>query len=141
MEPYRGYGRGMYGRGMNQCDTTRRSSSGFSNTCNPKKMPDDCGCKKMSDDCGCKKMSDDCGCKKISDDCGCKKMSDDYSRRMMPEDCGCKDDNRHMRNMPLAMGFVQMQEWERLYNPDDALRNGTAFPCLDLIFCGARGKM
>lgn len=41
---------------------------------------------------------------------------------------------------PLAMAYVHMQEWGALYNPDDALTNGTAFPDLNLIFCGVRGK-
>ena len=42
--------------------------------------------------------------------------------------------------VPLAMAFVHMQEWRTLYSPDDALCNGTAFPELNLIFCGVRGK-
>lgn len=46
-----------------------------------------------------------------------------------------------MPKASLAMAYVQMQEWEDLYNPDDALCNGTAFPGLNLIFCGVRGKM
>ncbi|MGN0436624.1 MAG: spore coat associated protein CotJA [Wujia sp.] len=122
MEPYRGYGRGMYGRGMNQCDTTRRNQTNCSNTNTPKPMPADCGCK------------DDNRNSRTN-------FPNDCSSKTMHTDCGCKDDNKHMRNMPLAMGFVQMQEWERLYNPEEALKNGTAFPCLNLIFCGARGKM
>lgn len=39
----------------------------------------------------------------------------------------------------LAMALVKMQEWCTLYNPEEALINGTAFPELNLIFCGVRG--
>lgn len=41
---------------------------------------------------------------------------------------------------PVGMAFVHMQEWSKLYDPDTALKNGTAFPDLNLIFCGVRGK-
>lgn len=53
----------------------------------------------------------------------------------------CKDDNVHMRHMSLAMGYVPMQSWGELYDPETAICQGTAFPNLNLIFCGARGKM
>ncbi len=43
------------------------------------------------------------------------------------------------KNAPLAMAFVNMQEWCDIYNPDEALKCGTAFPSLNLIFCGVRG--
>lgn len=53
----------------------------------------------------------------------------------------CRDSNVHMRNMPLGMCYVPVQEWENLYSPCNSLKQGTAFPCLDLIFCGVRGNM
>ena len=56
-------------------------------------------------------------------------------------DKNCKDVNPHMKHMPLAMGYVPMQSWGELYDPETALCQGTAFPDLNLIFCGSRGKM
>ncbi len=55
------------------------------------------------------------------------------------DDCG--DNNKHMSHMQLGMGYVPMQAWGELYDPCKALKEGTAFPCLNLIFCGSRGKM
>ena len=46
----------------------------------------------------------------------------------------------HKVHLPVGMAYVPMQEWEELYDPCEALREGTAFPCLNLIFCGVRGK-
>ena len=56
-------------------------------------------------------------------------------------DCDCKDNNHHMRHMTLGMGYVPMQEWSDLYDLETAICQGTIFPELNLIFCGARGKM
>lgn len=55
--------------------------------------------------------------------------------------CGCGDDNYNLKNLPLAMGYVPIQSWGDLYDPETALCQGTAFPELNLIFCGSRGKM
>lgn len=55
--------------------------------------------------------------------------------------CDCKDDNHHMRHMTLGMGYVPVQEWSDLYDLETALCQGTIFPELNFIFCGARGKM
>ncbi|MDE5966145.1 MAG: spore coat associated protein CotJA [Lachnospiraceae bacterium] len=41
--------------------------------------------------------------------------------------------------MPLAMSYVPWQQFEELYPPCKALSEGTAFPELNLIFCGVRG--
>lgn len=60
--------------------------------------------------------------------CGCQQES------------SCKDENRHMRHMPVGMCYVPMQEWEELYSACQGLEVGTAFPSLDLEFCGVRGK-
>lgn len=60
----------------------------------------------------------------------------------MPENnCGCKDNNPHMGHMPIAMAYVPIQKWGEMYDPENALRQGTAFPQLNLTFCGSRGKM
>ena len=116
----------------------------------------DCGCKPVMPDCGCKPMMPDCGCgnKSMMSDCGCKEMpmkSDCGCGEMpMKTDCGCAsvsrrsncdcgDNNEHMRRMPVGMGYVPMQKWEEMYDPATALCQGTAFPSLNLIFCGKRG--
>ncbi len=36
----------------------------------------------------------------------------------------------------LAMAYVPWQKWEPLYEEEKALAAGTAFPSLDLPFCG-----
>ncbi len=36
----------------------------------------------------------------------------------------------------LAMAYVPWQNWEPMYNEEQALERGTAFPSLDLPFCG-----
>lgn len=36
----------------------------------------------------------------------------------------------------LAMAYVPWQKWEQLYEDEKALSVGTAFPSLDLPFCG-----
>ncbi len=56
-------------------------------------------------------------------------------------DYACKDNNQHMGHMPIAMAYVPMQEWGDLYDHETAICQGTAFPELNLIFCGSRGKM
>lgn len=60
---------------------------------------------------------------------------------------GCADPERMMMHrdihgldgMPLAMSYVPWQQLEELYQPCKALSEGTAFPELNLIFCGVRG--
>ncbi|MBQ7707222.1 MAG: spore coat associated protein CotJA [Lachnospiraceae bacterium] len=42
--------------------------------------------------------------------------------------------------MPIAMAYVPMQQWEEMYKPSTAICEGTAFPGLNKIFCGVRGK-
>lgn len=71
----------------------------------------------------------------------CRQSPCDTGNRVQNNKCNppAKCDFSAMK-MPLAMGFVHMQEWEELYSPDDALMNGTAFPSLNLIFCGIRGR-
>lgn len=57
------------------------------------------------------------------------------------DNCDCSDNNPHMKHMPVAMAYVPMQKWADLNDPETALCQGTAFPDLNLIFCGSRGKM
>lgn len=113
MEPYKTYGRGSYGRNQNQCSMTNRQNNNWRNSNNQ----------------GCKTNA--------VDNSGCGSF--------MPvteaSNCGCKDDNHHMTHMPLGMAYVPMQQWGELYDPETAHCQGTAFPDLNLIFCGSRGKM
>ena len=144
LDSYRNYGCGR-GRNMNPRGTNGSYPySGSSRCvmpsdamCRKSAMPD-CGCgnKPMMSDCSCKEMpmKSDCGCGEmpIKTDCGCASVS----RR---SNCDCGDKNEHMRHMPVGMGYVPMQKWEEMYDPATALCQGTAFPSLNLIFCGKRG--
>lgn len=38
--------------------------------------------------------------------------------------------------LPLAMAYVPMQKWQKIYDPDVALSRGTLFEQLDLPFLG-----
>ena len=40
--------------------------------------------------------------------------------------------------LPLAMAYVPMQQWQKLYTPDVGLLRGTLFAQLDLPFLGER---
>ena len=53
----------------------------------------------------------------------------------------CKDNNPRLLGMPLASAFVPTQPWCKLYDKKEAICQGTAFPNLNLIFCGSRGRM
>jgi len=44
---------------------------------------------------------------------------------------GCEIDD-----LPLAMAYVPVQKWEKLYDPAAALEHGTLFCRLDLPFIG-----
>ncbi|MGN0391098.1 MAG: spore coat associated protein CotJA [Wujia sp.] len=71
--------------------------------------------------------------------CGRKPDCDrkpDYNRK---PDCDCDDNNKHMQKMRVGIGYVPMQKWGEMYDPSTALCQGTAFPDLNLIFCGVRG--
>ncbi len=117
--------------------------------CGNKPSMPDCGCgnKPSMPDCGCgnKPSMPDCGCgnKPSMPDCGCKEMpmESDCGCASIPRrnNCRCGDPNEHMRHMPVGMGYVPMQKWEEMYDPATALCQGTAFPSLNLIFCGKRG--
>lgn len=144
LDSYRNCGCGR-GRSMNPCGTngggypypgrcvTSRDSM-YRNT----RMPD-CGCEKqpVMPDCGCsnKQAIVDCGCKETpaKSDCGCASVPRKSCK------CDCGDRNEHMRHMPVGIGYVPMQKWEEMYDPATALCQGTAFPSLNLIFCGKRG--
>lgn len=48
--------------------------------------------------------------------------------------CGCNDSELLPTSCTLAIASVPMQKWEEPYPPEDALREGTAFPSLNLPF-------
>ena len=133
MDSYRNYGcgrgRGMNPRGANSCypcSGPGRCVMPGDTTCRKPAMPDcGCGSKPVMPDCGCKEMS-------MKSDCGCASVPH-------RNNCRCGDPNEHMRHMPVGMGYVPIQKWEEMYDPATALCQGTAFPSLNLIFCGKRG--
>lgn len=36
---------------------------------------------------------------------------------------------------PLGMSYVPWQNWEDMFDPENALERGTAFPSLEMPFC------
>ncbi|MDO4746525.1 MAG: spore coat associated protein CotJA [Bacillota bacterium] len=42
--------------------------------------------------------------------------------------------------MRIAMTYVPMQRWEKIYDFDKGLKAGTIFPCLHLPFVGGYKK-
>ena len=128
---------------MNNCNMNKRDGDC---DCNMNRRENDCGCdcnmNRRENDCGCdmNRRENDCGCdmNRRDDDCGC-----DMNRR--DDDCDCNrsrrdDDCGHKSHHSVGMAYVPMQEWCELYEPCEALTEGTAFPSLNLIFCGVRGK-
>lgn len=113
MEQYRYYGRnqGMYTKN-NNCYEQRNQNAYM--------MQNSCGC-----DSNKNQQPDSCGC--------------DYSALQKVEN-SYKEEKRY-KDKPVGMAYVPMQLWEKLYDPENALCQGTAFPSLNLIFCGVRGKM
>ncbi len=136
MEQYRFYGRnqGMPNRNMCGCESNR------------KQAPNPCGCEsgKMQayNTCGCEsgKMQtfNTCGCEsgkmQAYDTCGCESSVHEMKEHTCKEEHCC-----HIK--PIGMAYVPMQAWEKMYDKKTALVQGTAFPSLNLIFCGVRGKM
>ena len=67
-------------------------------------------------------------------------MNQNMTVNMRKKDYDCFDEFLNLNAMPLAMAYVPMQQWEDLYNQKTAICEGTAFPCLNKIFCGVRGR-
>ena len=77
-------------------------------------------------------------------------MTNNTSNRNMAQNrnsnmCSYRDDDcnsefLNLNKMPLAMAYVPMQQWNELYKPATAICEGTAFPELNKIFCGVRGR-
>lgn len=49
-------------------------------------------------------------------------------------------DSPAIRQAALAIASIPVQPWETLYDPEKALKQGTAFPCLDLPFFKTGGE-
>ena len=64
------------------------------------------------------------------------------SNRYPDYDCDRDNDGEflNLNKMPIAMAYVPMQEWGALYKAEQAICEGTAFPELNRIFCGVRGR-
>lgn len=45
-------------------------------------------------------------------------------------------DSNCINGFPLAMAYVPMQKFQKLYSPEKGLENGTLFEELNLPFCG-----
>ena len=69
--------------------------------------------------------------------CNMNQYTNYNTRRKDPD---CYDEFLNLNAMPLAMAYVPMQKWVDLYKPKTAICEGTAFPCLNKIFCGVRGR-
>lgn len=48
--------------------------------------------------------------------------------------------NLPLGDLPLAMAYVPMQKWRKIYSNDVALNRGTIFEELDLPFMGRGGE-
>ncbi len=114
MEPYKAYTRGQCGRGNGTCG---QSSRGYS-----------------QNSCGSNRNNNH---SKVNSSCH-STIDNIISERV---DSNCNDNNHHMQHMPVAMAYVPMQKWCDLYDHETAICQGTAFPELNLIFCGSRGKI
>lgn len=126
MEPYNAYERGSNSRGSNSCSmnqygTCSRNMNNYGS--NSRRM----GQNSCGENHGY--MSDK------------NRTPADCQKSMPMSPCSCKDNNSHMGHMPVGMAYVPIQQWGKLYDPGTALCEGTAFPDLNLIFCGSRRKM
>lgn len=122
LDSYRAYNCGRC-RNMNPRGTNNAYS--YQNRC---VMPNESRCKEpVMPECKC--VSPEPYTPPVSCDCASNSTAN----------CDCNDTNRHMQHMPIGIGYVPIQKWEEMYDPKTALCQGTAFPSLNLIFCGIRG--
>lgn len=149
----------------NMCPSDRRNGRNMNTNCRQPMKPDGSNCKDrdypVKSDCKpCNNTGSSCRSmrpeprQKTYD---CKKpyssmntMGKQCMHDKMPyEDCKCKDTyeshcHKHdaMEQLgckfPTVMAYVPWQQWGDLYDPDCALKEGTLFKELNLIFCGVR---
>ena len=53
--------------------------------------------------------------------------------------CDDRTEYDELSGMPLAMAYVPMQQFQSIYELDEALQNGTVFPELNKPFMGWKG--
>lgn len=63
-------------------------------------------------------------------------MNNDYTNPIYNESENCDLSGTPLDSLPIAMAYVPMQKWQRLYEPEVALERGTLFSELDLPFIG-----
>ncbi|MGN0115083.1 MAG: spore coat associated protein CotJA [Acutalibacteraceae bacterium] len=63
-------------------------------------------------------------------------MNNDYTRPIYDESENGDMSAMPLDSLPIAMAYVPMQKWQRLYEPEVALERGTLFSELDLPFIG-----
>lgn len=102
-------------RGNGNCRGNRGCSCGMGN------------CDNMQTSCSCGSMPDS------SNTCGMSQS--EIANQCQNDSAGdcCTDP---LYGMPLAMGYVPWQQWNKIYDPCDGLANGTIFPELNLQFYG-----
>lgn len=70
-------------------------------------------------------------------------MPENYMDAIKTQFTDMRHGNRHVSDMcinelPLAMAYVPMQKWRKIYKNEVALERGTIFKELDLPFLGDR---
>ena len=63
-------------------------------------------------------------------------MNIEYTPPMLDESGNGEISAMPLDSLPIAMAYVPIQKWQRLYEPDVALERGTLFSELDLPFIG-----
>ena len=102
-------------RGNGNCRGNRNCQCGMRD-CNS--IPAPCSCGNAPD------TDNSCGMSSVERNRQCQKDS---------ADTGCTDP---LYGMPLAIGYVPWQQWNKIYDPAQGLANGTIFPELNLQFYG-----
>lgn len=96
----------------------------------------------------CDQMPNSCSCGSMPDNQNtCGMSQSEIANQCQNDSAGdcCTDP---LYGMPLAMGYVPWQQWNKIYDPCDGLANGTIFPELNLQFygcipqgCGKGGRL
>ncbi len=104
------------------------------------------GCSCGMENCG--QMQNSCSCGSMPDNQNtCGMSQSEITNQCQNDSAGdcCSDP---LYGMPLAMGYVPWQQWNKIYDPCDGLANGTIFPELNLQFygcipqgCGKGGRL
>lgn len=129
MEQYRVTGRGSFNHNMNdRCNQNRQMTNSGRQMANNRQLSMSSRAHMTMSNNHSQEQCDSC--------------SDMHIMPIMDKkDFDCKDNNHHMSHMTLGMGYVPMQEWGDIYDLETAHCQGTIFPDLNFVFCGARGKM